>query len=295
MRRAAIASVLAVALVACGGDGDGDGDEAEPAATDVSLVPPTPPTGVPSPTVDLPEEPPSELEVTEITVGTGRAADIGDTLLVNYVGVRSEDGAEFDSNYGREPLPVTLGQSRVILGWEQGLLGASGGDRLQLDIPADLAYGDSPQGDIIQPGDALSFVIDVLAVVPPNDAAEAPTEDDIVAQAAPLTELVVEDDRAGDGATIDRGMTAFLNLVLARADNGAILVSTWSEPGPAQYLVADSGRLDGLVEGIAGMQVGGRRTILIPYEQAFGTDGETTLGLPGETDVIAIVDLIAAY
>ncbi len=43
------------------------------------------------------------------------------------------------------------------------------------------------------------------------------------------------------------------------------------------------------------MKVGGRRTIQIPYERAFGTDGETTLGLPAETDVIVIVDLVAAY
>ena len=89
----------------------------------------------------------------------------GDTVVVDYVGVRSEDGTEFDTSYGATPFPVTLGTGGVIDGWEQGLVGAQPGQQLQLDIPSDLAYGDQPQGDIIQAGDALTFVIDVLAVL----------------------------------------------------------------------------------------------------------------------------------
>jgi peptidylprolyl isomerase len=38
------------------------------------------------------------------------------------------------------------------------------GSQVQLDIPADLAYGDNPPGDPIQPGDALTFVVDVRSV-----------------------------------------------------------------------------------------------------------------------------------
>ena len=52
----------------------------------------------------------------------------------------------------------------MIQGWEQGLLGAQEGGRYQLDIPADLAYGDSARGDVIRAGDALTFVIDVVSV-----------------------------------------------------------------------------------------------------------------------------------
>ncbi|MBA3605998.1 MAG: FKBP-type peptidyl-prolyl cis-trans isomerase [Acidimicrobiia bacterium] len=288
---AAAACLAAVALVAC----RSDSDDAERAATDVSLVPATPPPTVPTPSVDVPQQLPTELVVTTLTEGTGREAEDGDTVLVNYVGVRSEDGTEFDSSFGREPFPVTLGESAVIEGWQQGLAGAQGGERLQLDIPPDLAYGDDPRGTVIQPGDALSFVIDVLVVVPPNDLAEAPTEEDVTPLDAPLTAVEIVDDREGDGATIDLGMTGFVNFVLARADNGVVLASTWSEPGPAQYVVADTGPLSGLVEGVAGMKVGGRRTVKIPYEQAFGAAGETTLGLPAETDVIVIVDLVALY
>ena len=110
---------------------------------------------------------PTELVVTVLTPGEGPEAAVGDTVTVHYVGVRSEDGTEFDNSYDRgATFPVTLGVTSVIQGWQDGLLGAQAGSRIQLDIPADLAYGDLGSGDIIQPGDAITFVIDVVDVTP---------------------------------------------------------------------------------------------------------------------------------
>ena len=58
----------------------------------------------------------------------------------------SEDGTEFDNSYDRgQPFPVVLGTGSVIPGWDEGLVGAQAGARIQLDIPAELAYGDSRQ------------------------------------------------------------------------------------------------------------------------------------------------------
>ena len=152
------------------------------AATD----PPPPPASGDKPEVALPDELPTELGVTTLVDGAGPEADTGDTVLVYYVGVRSEDGTEFDSNFGSgAPFPVLLGANGVIQGWEQGLIGVRAGDRVQLDIPAPLAYGDTARGEVIQAGDALTFVIDVVEVqkrpvptVPPQaDPADCPATD----------------------------------------------------------------------------------------------------------------------
>ena len=76
--------------------------------------------------------------------GDGPVSEVGDTVVVDYVGVRSSDGVEFDNSYDRgEPFPVVLGSGSVIPGWESGLVGVQAGARVQLDIPSDLAYGEA--------------------------------------------------------------------------------------------------------------------------------------------------------
>ena len=110
-----LAALAAVTLVACGGDDD-DAESADstatsaPAATnapdatsspdatsapdattipEVSLVPVS---TVPTPDVQIPDEIPTELVVTELRPGEGAEAADGDSVVVNYVGVRSEEG-----------------------------------------------------------------------------------------------------------------------------------------------------------------------------------------------------------
>ena len=163
--RVAIVLAVVVAIVAAV-NLLGDDDEAvTPATTMESTVTPT--TSPDKPQVSLPAELPTELVVTELIAGTGPESVVGDTLTVNYVGVLSADGTEFDNSYDRgQPFSLTLGAGGVIAGWDQGLVGVQAGGRYQLDIPADLAYGDSGSGSVIKPGDAITFVIDVLSITP---------------------------------------------------------------------------------------------------------------------------------
>lgn len=169
-----IAVVGVVVIAWIGGAFDGDDDE--PADDAVAVVdepteelldePADTAPDLPKPDVSTPDEVPTELTVTELSAGSGPEASVGDTVSVYYVGVLSEDGTEFDTNYGGSPFPVTLGLGSVITGWEEGLLGVQEGGQYQLDIPADLAYGDQGSGAVIEPGDALTFVVDVVSVAP---------------------------------------------------------------------------------------------------------------------------------
>lgn len=126
----------------------------------------TPPPAPPKPDVSIPDAVPTELVVTDLVEGTGPAAKAGDTVLVYYAGVRTVDGVAFEDNYSGAPFAVQLGSGSVIDGWDQGLIGIKAGGRRQLDIPADLAYGDQAQSDVIRAGEALTFVIDAVAVTP---------------------------------------------------------------------------------------------------------------------------------
>ena len=118
------------------------------------------------PSVEIPKgDPPSELEIEDLTVGDGDEAQAGDSLTVDYVGVLYETGDEFDSTF-EEPAPfqLVLGQGSVIPGWDEGLEGMKVGGRRQLVIPPEQAYGSQGRPPDIPPDATLVFVIDLLAV-----------------------------------------------------------------------------------------------------------------------------------
>ena len=107
------------------------------------------------------------------------------------------------------------------------------------------------------------------------------------------TDVTTVDLVEGDGDTVEPGDTAVFHFVLYRADNGVALDSTWTTQ-PIQLPLVD-GNFAGLVEGMPGMRVGGRRAITVPPEKGFGPDGSPQLGLPADTDVVVVVDLLGTY
>lgn len=68
-------------------------------------------------------------------------ASKGSTVKIHYEG-RLDDGTVFDSSEGRDPLSFTLGEGRVIPGFEDAVEGMSPGDAKTTTIPADQAYGE---------------------------------------------------------------------------------------------------------------------------------------------------------
>jgi peptidylprolyl isomerase len=118
------------------------------------------------PLVEPPEgSPPSELEIIEITVGSGLEAKVGSGVTVHYVGISWSTGEEFDASWNRrDPFSFGLGAGQVIKGWDQGVEGMRVGGRRQLTIPPHLGYGTQGAGGVIKPNETLIFVVDLLEV-----------------------------------------------------------------------------------------------------------------------------------
>lgn len=72
----------------------------------------------------------------------------GDKVKVHYRGTLN-DGTEFDSSAGREPLEFTLGRGMLIPGFEAAVLGLEKGGKVTVTIPPAEAYGEHDPMQII--------------------------------------------------------------------------------------------------------------------------------------------------
>ncbi|MBV6700954.1 FKBP-type peptidyl-prolyl cis-trans isomerase [Kitasatospora aureofaciens] len=106
---------------------------------------------------------PTELKTHVLIKGTGPAVEKGEKVVVQYTGALFKDGKVFDSSLGKgQAFSFPVGGGQVIQGWDQGLAGQTVGSRVELVIPAALAYADKPPSADIPPNSALVFVIDIL-------------------------------------------------------------------------------------------------------------------------------------
>jgi len=67
-------------------------------------------------------------------------AKMGDKVKVHYTGFL-EDGSVFDSSLEGEPFEFTLGEGKVIKGFEDAIIGMNEGETKTISIPPEDAYG----------------------------------------------------------------------------------------------------------------------------------------------------------
>ena len=104
----------------------------------------------------------SGLRYIEHIVGDGELTKAGNLVIVHYSGFLS-NGQKFDSSHDRgQPFNFTLGENRVIKGWEEGLLNMKKGGKRTLIIPPELAYGPKGAGGVIPPNATLVFEVELV-------------------------------------------------------------------------------------------------------------------------------------
>ncbi|MGA1597696.1 MAG: FKBP-type peptidyl-prolyl cis-trans isomerase [bacterium] len=112
------------------------------------------------------------LEFYQERPGDGPKIEEGAKVKVHYEGWLAEDYKLFDSSRKkRKPFEFEFGRGDVIAGWEEALKDIREGTKLQIKIPAKLAYGAQgiPQLDI-PPNADLIFKVEVLKVEQPETA-----------------------------------------------------------------------------------------------------------------------------
>ena len=121
---------------------------------------------------------PGGVKVTELEAGNGTSPQIGDVVFIDYVG-KLPDGKTFDQSQpspfppGILPpgTPMLLEDGQMIPGFVEGLQRTEKGGKYRIEIPSDLAYGDSPPpGAPIPPNSDLVFDVTVNDFMSREDA-----------------------------------------------------------------------------------------------------------------------------
>lgn len=138
-----------------------------PASKATPAVRPTPaptPAATPSKVSGKPHTTPSGVQYWDVKAGKGAVAAKGKTITVLYIGWLG-NGKEFDSRDDLdEALQVTLGDGKLIKGWDEGMLGMKVGGKRQLHIPASAAYGAKGAPPTIPPNSSLILDVTLVAV-----------------------------------------------------------------------------------------------------------------------------------
>lgn len=114
------------------------------------------------PTITVPDaDAPTEVELATLKQGDGETVEPGDTVLVQYTGVKWSDNEVFDSSW-EAGTPTSFQTTGVVDGFRQALEGQTVGSQVLVVIPPEFGYG-AVEGNELQE-ETLVFVVDILGV-----------------------------------------------------------------------------------------------------------------------------------
>jgi hypothetical protein len=138
------------------------------AADELCVARPAPETGFPTvawegdaaPEVTIPDvTPPSGVALRVIAAGDGEKVQAGDSVTVDYRGVKWSDGATFDSSWDRGE-PATFATDQVVAGFGAALVDQPVGSRVLVSMTPECGYGGS-QHELA--AETLVFAVEILS------------------------------------------------------------------------------------------------------------------------------------
>ncbi len=120
-------------------------------------------------------------------------------------------------------------------------------------------------------------------------------------QAAPEPDpLVIKDDKigsgdlvAGPGSKVAMHYTGWLYKPMAPNQRARKFDSSHDRREPLEFVLGQGVVIKGWDQGIVGMKVGGKRTLIIPARLAYGSRGAPGGGIPPNSDLIFDVELVS--
>lgn len=217
-----------------------------------------------------------------ITKGSGwQKPPKGAEVSVHYVGTLT-DGKKFDSSRDRgDHFKFKLGQASVIKGWDEGVATMLKGEVSKFTIQSAKAYGTTGQGSI-PPNATLIFEIELFSWDCDTDVSDAKDKS-----------IVKTTLKSGEGYSQPKDLAVVQAHVVLTHEDGTSISTTRTEGAGPQQFVIDSGALPtGVDTVLKSMKKGEHATAVIKAQHAYAATGNSTLGVPPNTTVVAEVELV---
>ncbi|XP_046894806.1 peptidyl-prolyl cis-trans isomerase FKBP10 [Hypomesus transpacificus] len=206
-----------------------------------------------------------------------REVQTGDFVRYHYNGTFL-DGKKFDSSLERgSPFIGQVGLGRLITGMDRGVQGMCVNERRKVTVPPHLAYGSLGAGGVIPPDTVLVFDVVLLDIWNTDDKVQIRT----LSKPESCKRTVVASDF----------IRYHYNGTLL---NGIPFDSSYSRNSTYDTYVGQGYLIKGMDEGLLGMCLGERRTIIIPPFLAYEEKGYGTQ-IPSQATLVFEVLLVDLF
>jgi peptidylprolyl isomerase len=228
--------------------------------------------------------------------GTGAAAAAKNLVTIRYTGWLYDNtktdnkGAEFFDTYSGQAFSFLLGVDSRIAGWDQGIVGMQVGGKRRLLIPASMAWAQFGLKDDatglyrVPPSTAVVYEIEVTAInaTPPAQSTQPAFQKiDVAAGTGTLV--------AATGNTLTVHYSGYLYDDSVTDKRGLRFDTSRTTGVPLSVKLGTNAVIQGWEQGLLGMKVGGKRTLIIPADLAYGSTAKTNI--PANSPLIFDVEV----
>jgi len=229
----------------------------------------------------------SGLKYTVVTTAVeAKNVEPGMRVKVHYNGF-FEDGRLIDSSYERgTPIEIVVGKGMVIQGWDEGLQLLRVGDKAQLWIPYQLAYGEQGRGPIPARTNLLFDVEIVDAVIIEQPKPFAVEGLPVLETETGLQYIIVEE---GTGSLAQPGNMLVVHYS-GYLQDGTMFDSSVQRGEPFRFRLGQGSVISGWDQGFALLKEGSKARLIIPAKLGYGSRAMGSI--PANSMLIFDVQLI---
>lgn len=149
-----------------------------------------------------------------LRAGMGARPERGATVEVHYEGTLADTGVVFDSSRARgKTFKFTLGEGRVIGGWEVGVSSMQQGELALLTCKPQYAYGANGIPPTIPPSATLQFEVELISIELPQREAQTMADNNPLVERTPQAIQAAYEAKMGLKEAEKQGLEGFIDWV----------------------------------------------------------------------------------